>query len=277
MDSMRLASLRRCHAHPRLGWQVVLTGLHSVTLDLRVCIASSFLARMKDAACLLVVACALACIGRSVATVGVDVSSSVSESEWKCLQSPGGQGAVEFAVVRVFQSSGRVDPNGAKTIIAAKNAGIKHVDGYIFPCVPCGDAKTQVDKTVDALRDAGAPYGMLWYDIEPLSWSNNKNENTKFLKEMIDAGKARGVRFGIYSNWNSWSEIMGGWTYPASLGLPLWYPHYDDSKSFSDFRAFGGWSKPNIKQYLGTHTSCGVGVDYNWYPGAVDTYLNATK
>jgi len=28
----------------------------------------------------------------------------------------------------------------------------------------------------------------------------------------------------------------------------LWYAHYDNNPSFSDFSPFGGWSKPAIKQ-----------------------------
>ena len=42
--------------------------------------------------------------------------------------------------------------------------------------------------------------------------------------------------------------------------------HYDGNPSYSDFEAFGGWSKPSIKQYLGDKTSCGAGIDYNYYP-----------
>ena len=73
----------------------------------------------------------------STSKVGVDVSSAVDEATWKCLQSPGGQGPVEFAVVRVYRSTGTVDPSGAATIKAARAAGIKNVDGYVFPCVTC--------------------------------------------------------------------------------------------------------------------------------------------
>ena len=53
-----------------------------------------------------------------------------------------------------------------------------------------------------------------------------------------------------------------GWTGASSL--PLWYPHYDSWKSFGDFQAFGGWTSPSIKQYIGNANSCGIGVDYNW-------------
>lgn len=43
------------------------------------------------------------------------------------------------------------------------------------------------------------------------------------------------------------------------------YAHYDGKPSFSDFRPFGGWSKPAIKQYAGDKTECGAGVDLNYY------------
>jgi len=68
---------------------------------------------------------------------------------------------------------------------------------------------------------------------------------------------------GIYANWNSWSEIMCDSTEFANL--PIWYPHYDNDASFSDFQAFGGWSKPNIKQFKGTTAFCGTSIDVNYY------------
>ena len=43
------------------------------------------------------------------------------------------------------------------------------------------------------------------------------------------------------------------------------YAHYDNDPSFSDFKPFGGWSKPSIKQYAGDKTVCGAGVDLNFY------------
>ena len=43
------------------------------------------------------------------------------------------------------------------------------------------------------------------------------------------------------------------------------YAHYDDNPSFSDFEAFGGWSRPAIKQYEGDAVVCGVDIDKDWY------------
>jgi hypothetical protein len=50
---------------------------------------------------------------------------------------------------------------------------------------------------------------------------------------------------------------IGSWQYSA---------HYDNSPSFGDFRSFGGWTRPAIKQYVGDASLCGIGVDKNWYP-----------
>ena len=82
---------------------------------------------------------------------------------------------------------------------------------------------------------------------------------------MVDEGKKLGIKASIYTSYNNWQSIVGlSYNYPASQGLPLWYAHYDNNPSFSDFTSFGGWTKPSIKQYMGDQSSCGVGVDYNY-------------
>lgn len=64
-----------------------------------------------------------------------------------------------------------------------------------------------------------------------------------------------------------WQSILGSTSACTSVATqPLWYAHYDNNPSFSDFTKFGGWTKPNIKQYQGTHSLCGASVDSNYYP-----------
>ena len=107
-------------------------------------------------------------------------------------------------------------------------------------------------------------YGMLWLDVEGTQyWSSSTSNNVNFLQKMVDEGKKKGVSLGIYSSSSQWNPIMGGST--AFKSLPLWYPHYDNSASFSDFKSFGGWSKPAIKQYAGDVSFCSAGVDKNYY------------
>ena len=76
------------------------------------------------------------------------------------------------------------------------------------------------------------------------------------------------------------------WFIPSPFSR--WYAHYDGNPSFSDFQPFGelgvrwgtshspnpllpptctaGWTHPAIKQYQGTTSLCGAGVDESWYP-----------
>ena len=87
------------------------------------------------------------------------------------------------------------------------------------------------------------------------------------MTELVNAVKARGKTPGIYASYYMWEEIMGSPTACTGLGnVGLWYAHYDGVANFNDFKPFGGWTKPNIKQYSGTTTLCGAGVDLSWYP-----------
>jgi hypothetical protein len=40
-----------------------------------------------------------------------------------------------------------------------------------------------------------------------------------------------------------WNSIFGSYDacQQASVNMPLWYAHYDNNPSFTDFAAFGGW------------------------------------
>jgi hypothetical protein len=67
----------------------------------------------------------------------------------------------------------------------------------------------------------------------------------------------------LFAAASQWGPIGGD--SPAFADLPLWYAHYDNNPSFSDWRPFGGWSKPAIKQYQGTTSTCGASVDLNFY------------
>ena len=99
----------------------------------------------------LVLAILAACLGVTQATYGVDISQPCSSSGFSCLKANGN----DFAIVRVFMSTGKVDPNGASSISAAWAGGMAHVDGYIFPCFSCGNPAGQMDAAINGLTAAG--------------------------------------------------------------------------------------------------------------------------
>jgi hypothetical protein len=80
--------------------------------------------------------------------------------------------------------------------------------------------------------------------------------------------KKKNKKVGIYASRYMWGSIFGNYDTctQASVNTPLWYAHYDNVPSFSDFVAFGGWKTPTAKQYFGTSSLCGASVDRNWEP-----------
>ena len=73
---------------------------------------------------------------------------------------------------------------------------------------------------------------------------------------------------GVYSSEYEWETVMGSsGACTDYTSYPLWYAHYDDNPSFSDFSevSFGGWTTPSIKQYEGDATLCSTDVDMNYY------------
>jgi GH25 family lysozyme M1 (1,4-beta-N-acetylmuramidase) len=192
----------------------------------------------------------------SLATYGVDVSQYTNV--FSCLV----QNGYTFSIIRGYMSSGYVDPNVVSNINNAWNGGMSNVDVYLFPCVPCGNPATQASNLVSALN--GVNYGMIWVDVETYAWSSSLSANQNFILTMVNALQSAGANVGIYSSYYNWQSIVGlSWSGVSSL--PLWYAHYDNNPSFSDFVAFGGWTSPAIKQYAGDATVCGAGVDLNFY------------
>lgn len=220
-------------------------------------------------------------LGSAAASVGVDLSQATSLSSLQCVHNYG----YDFVIARVYLSTGKPDSNGPSNINNAWSAGMSHVDGYIFPCYSCGNPAKQMDDTIDYLAShsmylngtkehlaatngtaLGAKIGMLWLDVEGTQyWSSSASSNINFLQGMVDEGKKRGVSLGVYTSSSQWSPIMGGTSQFSNL--PLWYAHWDFTFSpcTSDFKSFGGWSKPAMKQYAGDQSFCSAGYDKNCY------------
>ena len=98
-------------------------------------------------------------------------------------------------------------------------------------------------------------------------WSSNTNTNQQFFEGLVSAGESLGLKLGVYTSSSQCKPIMGS-TYDGGSQYPLWYAHYDNNPSFSDFAPFGGWTTPDMKQYNGDITICNVGLDTNWTPNA---------
>lgn len=198
------------------------------------------------------------------ATLGLDLSyfqGEVSQDSWKCLHDKGYQ----FAIIQAYRSNGVTNPYVATDIARAKAAGFKNVDIYVFPSFAKGiaSAGTQLKTAVEAARSKGQNFGMVWIDIEESKLWGNCSSNQAFLRGMLHAGEAMGLHLGIYSSAYQWTGIMCSST--EFSHYPIWYSHYDNKPNFSDWKPFGGWTKPSIKQYTGTTNMCNTQIDQNFY------------
>ncbi|TMS34175.1 hypothetical protein L596_001814 [Steinernema carpocapsae] len=211
--------------------------------------------------------CALAivalCVQSIAATTGIDAIQEISVNGFHCLRNEG----YKFFIGRVWTSTGHFDLTGMNNIKRAREAGVKYVDGYLFPClrVACGSGNAQVQKTINKLRQEGSKIGTLWLDVERLAWPANEAHNRQFILDMASEAQRMGVTVGVYSNYNNWQAIVGA-SWSGVSHLPLWWADYNGHQNYRGFKAFGGWSKPAMHQYAGNvGTSCGYNVDLTWY------------
>lgn len=197
---------------------------------------------------------------------GVDISTLVSASSASCFVSSG----ISSVTPRGYRSTGSVDPNVCSSIAAASNSGVAHRDTYMFPCPTCSkSAATQMQEMISFINSncKSTFNGRVWLDIEGSQyWKGDSSANREWYQELVDACNNQASSCGIYSSKVQWEGIMGSDSYAYGSNLPLWYAHYDGKADFSDFTAFGGWTKPYAKQYAGTTTLCSMGVDMNYIP-----------
>lgn len=198
--------------------------------------------------------------------LGGDVCSYVDSSEWSCAV----QAGWSFMIVRSYCSYGAPDPNALPTLQQAAAGGVTYRDVYHFPCPYGVDAAQQVQDDVNAV--GASNFGTLWFDIETnpspnCGWSGDTGSNCNVLQAMISAGQSLGIHMGVYASAYMWSSIMGSCTVGADNGLPVWYAHYDDSRSYNDWQDFGGWTSPSMKQYNDDSQigdGCGISADADW-------------
>jgi len=205
--------------------------------------------------------------GSSTAVYGVDISQLASTSTFSCFKS---NGLGTFTIPRGYRSSGSVDPNICANLQNAQSAGIAHREAYMFPCPTCtASASSQMSSLVSTLKGCSAAWnsGRVWLDIEGSQyWTTSTSSNQAWYKSLVDSCTTYGIRCGVYSSAVQWSAIFGSTSFSYGSNLPLWYAHYDNNPSFSDFSPFGGWKTPYAKQYAGDATVCSFGVDKNYAP-----------
>jgi hypothetical protein len=197
---------------------------------------------------------------------GVDTQDTVTTSDASCLKSKG----VDLIIVRAFRSTGAVDTTACPSLENAKTEKISIRDAYIFPCPTCSASATSQIKSMTSylISTCNSSWsGRIWLDIEGSQyWLGSSSSNQAWYKSLVDACTSSGYDCGVYGSKSQWEDLFGSSTFSYGSSLPLWYAHYDDVASFSDYSSysFGGWTTPSIKQYEGDVDLCNQNLDQNY-------------
>uniref|UniRef100_A0AC34F7C4 Uncharacterized protein n=1 Tax=Panagrolaimus sp. ES5 TaxID=591445 RepID=A0AC34F7C4_9BILA len=152
---------------------------------------------------------------------------NVSITDFECLANDGN----EFFIARIYRSKGEVDFDGLQNIINAQLGGFEEIHGYFFPCLKpkCRQsAAKQMEETFAALEDNELEIDKLWLDIQVHggNWGDDKDHNRAFIKELIVEAEKRIEKVGIYTQNDSWKNIVGlDWNFAKNKYL--WYPRFN--------------------------------------------------
>nr|CDJ84784.1 Protein LYS-2 [Haemonchus contortus] len=198
----------------------------------------------------------------------LDLSSPVTVTGFSCMRAS----LYSVVFIRGYSpaGSGTVDPYACANIQNANKAGL---GTEVFMTPQPNSAKTgaqQFDEMYNNLRNSNINVRAVWIQVtSPINWSLVTINNVNFLNSILSRARQYGITVGIYTNYYDWSQITNG---AMVSNVMLWYwnvygggPQNETPADFSDFRQFGGWTVPSVKQFAQVESVCGVTVNRNVY------------
>ncbi|KAF1766181.1 hypothetical protein GCK72_006137 [Caenorhabditis remanei] len=209
---------------------------------------------------------------------GVDLSVPVSLSQLQCIK----QAGYSAVFVRAYNPAGQgsFDSNSCNTIQQAYYAGLG-TEIYMTPQPSSGkQGYQQLDEVYQGLTNKGITIRSIWIQVtSPTNWPSNPTNNVNFINSIVSRARQYGMTVGIYTSYYDWNQITNGW---SSIGndVLLWYWNVlgggvngETPATFADFRAFGCWTTPSVKQFAQVEQVCQLTVNRDVY--AAGTMLKA--
>jgi hypothetical protein len=198
-----------------------------------------------------------------------DLAVSASLSTLQCIYKQG----YNSVLVQVYgpANGGSVNNAGCQSVINAHSTNLG-TEVYVTPSTTGKSGSQQFDEALNAMKASGINIRSMWLQVtSPINWPNNIQTNVNLIQSFISRAAAYGVTAGIYTNWYDWQQITGAYTGFQSARLWYWSaygqgPTAESQASFDDFRPFGGWSSPAIKQFALNEALCGLTVNRDVYP-----------
>ncbi|KAF1766116.1 hypothetical protein GCK72_006072 [Caenorhabditis remanei] len=209
---------------------------------------------------------------------GVDLSVPASLAQLQCIR----QSGYAAVFVRAYNPAGQgsFDSNSCNTIQQAYTAGLG-TEIYMTPQPSSGkQGYQQLDEVYQGLNLAGITIRSIWIQVtSPTNWPSNPTTNVNFINSIVSRARQYGMTVGIYTSYYDWNQITNGW---SSIGndVLLWYWNVlgggvngETPANFADFRAFGCWTTPSVKQFAQVEQVCQLTVNRDVY--AAGTMLKA--
>eukprot|EP00826_Nyctotherus_ovalis_P058019 TRINITY_DN7951_c0_g3_i1.p1 TRINITY_DN7951_c0_g3~~TRINITY_DN7951_c0_g3_i1.p1 ORF type:complete len:233 (-),score=50.11 TRINITY_DN7951_c0_g3_i1:49-747(-) len=198
------------------------------------------------------------CLNLALCTNGVTVRSAVSN--FTCFKK---QNYV-FAMLRGYLSIGKVDPSIRKNLIAGNAAKMLYIDVFMNPCLRCSfTPEEQVRQLVKEVKDQS--FSMLYVMVQRKDkWPPNKEANCRYINRFIDEIARNKLTPGVGSDYAEWNHIMGSSCRIKNSNAGCWWDRHDKVQSLNNFKPFGGFTFPMLKEYDGSVNMCGVDVDLDF-------------
>ncbi|EPB77541.1 hypothetical protein ANCCEY_03383 [Ancylostoma ceylanicum] len=201
----------------------------------------------------------------------LDLSTQLTLSGAKCLKS----NYYSTLFIRAYSPAGNgaFDSAACSNVNNANSAGLG-TEVYMTP-QPKSTTKNgtqQFDELYSGLKKCNVVIRSVWIQVtSPINWNASPVYNVNFLNSIISRASQYGVNVGIYTNQYDWNQITNGAS-GSPNGLMLWYWSVNGSgtsgetaANFNDFRAFGYWNAPNVKQFAQVESVCGYTVNRDVY------------
>ncbi|KIH55997.1 hypothetical protein ANCDUO_13828 [Ancylostoma duodenale] len=195
----------------------------------------------------------------------VDVAVPVSLDAFKCMKKHG----YSTAFVRGYANS-EFDENVVDNIRNADLAGLG-IEVFMSPQIRSEKTGSeQFQELYEGLKENDIEVKTVWLQVtSPIDWNPSSKTNIKFINDITKTAKDYEIMVGIYTNAYDWSQI----TKDANVkGGMLWYWNVDGigatgetPANFDDFRPFGNFVGPTVKQFGQKENICGVTVNKDVY------------
>lgn len=147
-------------------------------------------------------------------------------------------------------------------------AGFNSSDIIYLPCRG-KDPKSEVANFVNRVHRN--QYQRVWLFPSPgneaiCSWAEKVANKCDTLINFVNEFKSHTVPVGIFTDALFWKAEIGDCQKLSSEKL-YWFPEEPNGKAnFDDFKAFGGWTKPEIKFYDSDKVACGTQFGLSYTP-----------